>query len=378
MAGTFDILPQVVAKVGPWTNTGGTDTQILSGLAGDLVASDSSALSFSIDCTNNDITVDSKTGQTINDLPVGFNISTMGITYSFRFFSPTGNVGTFKFLFNQGFVAGLGAGFLDTTGVQSGTITFSITGLTFADLFGDHWFLSLLFKTLGFGEILHINKFTIHGTYATISGSFTIPSNTQVAANQNVTITATQNLDAIAGLVLGYIDPVTHIYTRVNIPSSQFVSQSAIALTFTIPSNFNIAAIPNVLVTGFFNGVVFSGEVVLGTLQIVLADASGIYVLQAGKATDTLYGAGTGQIRSTLNIALFNMLNDEFIEPSYELSIPFVNPSNQINASTIVMDEDDEEIFNEETVVGQSVNTVIINTTDVAIPNPFAATGFLP
>lgn len=60
-------------------------------------------------------------------------------------------------------------------------------------------------------------------------------------------------------------------------------------LIFTIPASCSGAGLMDLVATG--NGTQFSGDIVLGTLTILLANASGIYTLVKGKTSDTLYSS---------------------------------------------------------------------------------------
>lgn len=84
------------------------------------------------------------------------------------------------------------------------------------------------------------------------------------------------------------------------VPSSEFLTQTATDITFTLPNTCSFFVTLIVLTLA---GLTFSGTVALGTLSVLLANASGIYILVQGKTNDTLYIAN-GALPDTHNVAI--------------------------------------------------------------------------
>lgn len=76
--------------------------------------------------------------------------------------------------------------------------------------------------------------------------------------------------------------------------------QTATEFVFIIPDSCDNFGPTDIVATG--NGVQFSGDVVLGTLTILLANASGIYKLVKGKSNDTLYSGARDGTTYTVKI----------------------------------------------------------------------------
>jgi len=133
---------------------------------------------------------------------------------------------------------------------------------------------------------------------------------------------------------------------------------------FDIPLYFDTYAGPYIVTIIYFPGTQFSGSVLLGTLNILYEDASGIYRFIKNKTNDTLYFRDG----FTTDVSFLMLPEDEIIEDDF---FSFLSYPYRILAKT----EDDEEI-NDFTQFA-SLREVVV-TEDVNIPTSFIKTAFLP
>lgn len=103
------------------------------------------------------------------------------------------------------------------------------------------------------------------------------------------------NLRNAQYITLSYYDTSNVLHT-INISPSSFITWTANQIVFTIP-DITVDQPKVIYILYVDNGQQFSGSVLLGALTtIYFLDGSGIYFLNVGKGTDTLYVQGTGQI----------------------------------------------------------------------------------
>jgi len=127
----------------------------------------------------------------------------------------------------------------------------------------------------------------ISGDYTILQYSYDIPQDgDEVDPGETITITS-PGTDPLTDLDLSQLTITMACGTVIPI------IQTPTMFRFTVPFACSGAGVSNIVATG--NGVQFSGSVTLGTLDILLANASGIYTLVRGKTNDTLYsGARDG------------------------------------------------------------------------------------
>jgi len=122
----------------------------------------------------------------------------------------------------------------------------------------------------------------IDGTYDIVSFLFTLDpvSGSDVDVDDLITITS-PGTDIFTDLDLSQLTIPMACGTVVPITQTQTL------FTFRIPAACTGAGAVSIVATG--NGVQFSGTITLGSLTILLTNASGIYTLVPGKTNDTLY-----------------------------------------------------------------------------------------
>jgi hypothetical protein len=107
------------------------------------------------------------------------------------------------------------------------------------------------------------------------------PSSSVVEPGQTITITSDpEDPDALL------LDELTIEFGGVPIIPT---TQTTYLLIFFIPFDYPLTGVLALDAIG--NGVQFSGSVALGSLEILITDASGIYVLKPGQAFDKLYAS---------------------------------------------------------------------------------------
>lgn len=128
-----------------------------------------------------------------------------------------------------------------------------------------------------------INQFYFQGDYILWSSNIAINPST-VFPDDIVTITADGDLDQITDLVARYRDDDGILSAEIPLT---MISQSATQIVFAIPQSAFGGA--KILISGTGNGVEFSGQTNLGSLNAGLVDGSGLYTLVPGKRDDTYY-----------------------------------------------------------------------------------------
>lgn len=202
----------------------------------------------------------------LSGLPPGFNVLTARVEASV---GNNGDASAFWTLFNGAFESAHNASFF----AYPSPVT--LAGILITD-FGLHTSSNILSN--------------LNGTYTIITGTYDIVITTAsitpnpIVPGTTVTITSpasTPDLSTFTNLTL---EPTNPDEDPVTIPAAAFLTQSPTSITFTWPVDAGIAGDRYVV-----SGVTFSGSVLLQTVNILIADASGIYTLVEGKRTDTLY-----------------------------------------------------------------------------------------
>lgn len=130
---------------------------------------------------------------------------------------------------------------------------------------------------------LAIDELSITGTYTLLGYSYTIPEDgNSVEVGDIISITS-PGTNPLTDLDL------THLTISMTCGTVVPITQTQTLYTFAVPATCSGAGVVNILATG--DGFQFSGSVPLGTLNVLLTNASGIYTLVPGKTNDTLYSS---------------------------------------------------------------------------------------
>lgn len=239
-----------------------------------------------------------------------------------------------------------------------------------------------LFPSVGsFTQMCVLDSYSLTGTYDIVASGFSpaIENTTPVRVGDKIIIdSALPGLNDVDIIRLTYpghvidlvLDPENPrliiddvIYYWLNFV---FV-QTEFQLQFYLPFGFSRFS-GSVTVTLIGDGTQFSGSVVAGVLQILFADASGIYRLEEGQASDVLYfrDGYTTDVK-------FLMLDfeDEVFDDNY-FSIK------QERLRMLAQNDFDYEDFEYDNFSVVSVLRIPVITRETEIPSPFIITSFLP
>lgn len=114
----------------------------------------------------------------------------------------------------------------------------------------------------------------------------------------------------VSDVNLFYVDVDNHIRI-VNIPTTNIITRTTTSFTFIIPPFLTASYLYSnklplktevpIIISVIGDGTQFSGSVNLGSLNLYVEEASGIYILTAGKTNDTLY---TGDGNTTQDVEI--------------------------------------------------------------------------
>lgn len=287
--------------------------------------------------------------QSLDGNPFGFN------NYQI---APTGNLNALDFISNR---IGLSA-IIDTT--YTGAPTPIATGLV---VFG----------------------FAISGIYAIQSSQFSIAnSDVPIHVGDKIKVSTTPPIvidhndpNPPPGMLQG-VQEIHFDYTDSNgVSQTVIIDQNSFStyvivqdsnnLWFYLPPGFGTFA-GNVTITLVGDGVQFSGSVVLGILQILYEDASGIYSLMKNQTDDVLYFRDGFTTDIRLIMLSDESYQDEIDEESFFNMLPYPR---KILAQTNF--DEDLEGDSSDFFITSVLRTIVI-TKDVEIPSPFIKTAFLP
>lgn len=234
-----------------------------------------------------------------------------------------------------------------------------------------------------------IGAVTITGTYTIQASQFTLlNASTPIYVGDKIKVTTTPPIiidhndpNPPPGVLQG-VQEIHFNYTDFNgIAQTVIIDQNSFStyvivqdsnnLWFYLPPGFGSFKGP-VLIILVGDGVQFSGSVVLGTLQILFEDATGIYSLMKNQTDDVLYFRAGFTTDIRLIMLSDESYQDEIDEESFFNMLPYPR---KILAQTN-FDEDLEGDYNNFFIT--SVLRTIIITKDVEIPSPFIKTAFLP
>lgn len=138
------------------------------------------------------------------------------------------------------------------------------------------------------GTYIFFETIYVEGDYIIAGFAWTINNTNPVAAGDTIVINSpggnNPDLTGVTELTLQYTDD-DGVLQQVTIPTSDFVIWTSSQITFVLPLSVFNHFVGNVTLSG----TLFSGTTTIGTLSVLIADASGIYVLTPGKVSDTLY-----------------------------------------------------------------------------------------
>ncbi len=211
------------------------------------------------------------------------------------------------------------------------------------------------------------DQIEIYGTYGISSFSFTLANGNgnKVRQNDQIRIVSTNGgISSISRINIVWIDS-NFITNSLSITS--FISQTDSLLTFNLYSGVPFDQLPpngtNIIIEVVGNGIQFSGSFTIGYF-VLISDSSGIYVITKNKRNDTLYDHNNTLVTEVVNII---ELEDDIED------IVVIDPSQL----TIQGLPEEESINNDLAFVPFTKTDVLIQTTDVKIPNPFIKGGFI-
>lgn len=405
--GTFRLLPQIVVRTGTWEFTGGavSDINVLSGISIGAIRSlvegqaqcdasgppvpfyfeSGSIGTHELDCSLNTIELDGVPGKHPSDLPVGFTITSLALSANFGVQSGIIDghncISELKFLYDESIIYDN----INSLGGVSFSQNISTLGITVLTLFGAHWRFRITFVannltgltvcgilpfSSGFNTFA---KLILTGTYTIVKTSFTLQNPaTPVYAGDPVTITSPiGDLDKVTQIELDSIDPITGVIKKVIIKPSQFLLWTPFLILFYLPFfDFETFSGP-VQVELIFPGTLFSGSVVLGFLEILYEDASGIYTLVEGQTDDVLYFRD-GFTTDSSQIMLSDIREEENTFSDNDFFSLLGYPQ-AILSQNYLEDDYEQDDFTR-------IATLRTPTTpfSVEIPSPFIKTAFLP
>jgi len=202
-----------------------------------------------------------------------------------------------------------------------------------------------------------------------------------VHTGDKIVIVAPNGLSGVTKINIDYIDPIKGPKT-ISITDDPpglfidgvflywidliYIKQDAI-LAFYLPWGFGTFSGPIAI---SLEGTTFSGSVFAGILNILFADASGIYVLDKNQTNDILYfrdGYTTVQKQIMLSFNTEETLEDDFYSLlGFPRAIMSQNP----------LDEEVDPIELDYTII--ATPQIVTVPTSVEIPSPFIRTAFIP
>lgn len=224
----------------------------------------------------------------IFSLPAGFLVQTLNVKLLLGQFAVS--AGSLMKVFHNGILKATysttGIGAPPQYPVNGLTVVFGVVDLVPASLFVCFGSQVKVVITAAGGP----NTCSINADYAGITGTYILWSTTFTITpsvggpGTTVTLNATSgNFNEITGIEVSYIDSNTSEIIRT---TATITSQTGTQIIFTIP-----AAVPqdSLLITGLGTGTLANNSVVLGSLNVIWGDGSGIYTLTPNKRNDTYY-----------------------------------------------------------------------------------------
>lgn len=310
MAGVFEIFPTVacVQQSGTWA--GGlvgtwllrTNADLLTAInqhldvnlvlgSGKLLVGDPSAVGshlvrFNFSLTDPIISLDGNPAISFNDLPAGFEVTSATLIVASR--SSIVTAGSQLFLQQNAVDELLQAAFVGGNNDLAYQFPYDFSGPvdpTMLDILSNGYGIRTVYT--GAGDVAFFDHGRITGTYDTFAFTYTLdpPDGSDVDAGND---DEGGNLITIASAPGNPLD-LSHVTISVACGPITIVEQTASIFKFYLPILCNGAGPTDIMATG--DGTQFSGSVSLGTLNILLTNASGIYTLVPGKTNDTLYSS---------------------------------------------------------------------------------------
>lgn len=299
--GTYqvDICVSVGTKTGEWEgeNTG-ADAELIAGINNQVIdavllkggklhiASPSAVgtwlIRFGFDQNSDIISLDGAPHISYNNLPAGFGILADAVlTIGSRGSVTTGGSslklqsGPLTESAALPFVGGIGA-----NGYVFALPVFPVP--TMLDIINDGFGIETTYTGATDFSAFYFARIT--GTYTTFAFSWDMSQDGENAAvGELITITSEFSIDPANSMDL------THVTLSMACGIIVPIIQTTDLFTFLVPDSCDDAGLQTLTATG--DGTQFSGSVALGTLTILLTNASGIYTLVPGKRQDTYYSS---------------------------------------------------------------------------------------
>lgn len=238
--------------------------------------------------------------------------------------------------------------------------------------------VAIIVSDIGDLADVEIQELVLTGTYGIASSQFTLQNPTtpiyvgsKIKVFSNSEANDPGNFTHFSQVKLDFVADDGFIQTIfLNFDSYYFIVWQQPELWFYLPRELGHRR-GKVTITLIGDGIQFTGSVVLGTLDVLYEDASGIYSLVKGQTDDVLYFR-EGYTTDTQEIMLPDMMNEElFVGDDFFNMLPF--PRRILAQNDL---SDDYETPSDLSVIS-SLRTVIV-AKDTEIPSPFIKTAFLP
>ncbi len=210
------------------------------------------------------------------------------------------------------------------------------------------------------------DQIEIYGSYGILSFSITLQNNgNKVRQNDQIRIVSTNGgMGGIGKINIIWFDSSNNTHS---ISITSFTTQTDSLLTFNLFADIPFDQLPSngssIIIEVVGNGIQFSGSFTIGYF-VLISDSSGIYVITKNKRNDTLYDHNNTLV--TEIVTLYDLEDD--IE-----DIMVIDPSQL----TIQGLPEEESINNDLAFEPFTKVDVLIQTTDVKIPDPFIKGGFI-
>lgn len=258
--------------------------------------------------------------------------------------------------------------------------------------------ISLQFQMQGNNNILgpgagvgayNVSQFTMDYEIIKVSAPFTIENpdvpvyvgdkvkivTNPATINSNINPPIPGILNGVEEVELSYINPLTGLEEFITITETtnwwNTIYKTGNNYWFTVPFGLPKTKDPIIItIKLIFNPAFFTGSVLVGTLQILFADASGIYSLKPGATDDSLY------FRNGLAETISSIIPADILETKEVLEEDLFDllPYPRKILAQIDVNEDDTEL--DFLLFLSFEETIIIK--EVEIPSPFIRTAFLP
>ncbi len=218
-----------------------------------------------------------------NNLPAGFTVASQSLIASIL--AAIGPGGSYDIT-----LSALGSGGSNTlTTAGAGLLTFTYGSLQTAFQLGTEKLGVIIGADVN--TIINVLSLTLTGTYTLFAFTWTVDTSNPVRNDEPVQISSDPldpdplQLDELDEVNIQYVDLDGDPQTVIITPTTQ----TANLYIFLMPLLPGVDASQPITLNAVGNGTQFSGSVMLGTLEILIENGSGIYRIVPGKTNDTLY-----------------------------------------------------------------------------------------